>query len=107
MLLLGWTTVASKDDATRLARGLVEARLVACVQVDGPITSHYIWENRAETAPEFRLTIKFIPARAQAVETWLFAHHPYAAPEWIVVRAEHVAEKYLSWARSNCTDAPL
>jgi len=107
MLLVGWTTVASQDDAARLAHGLVEARLAACVQVDGPIVSHYIWEKRTETAQEFRLTIKFLPARAAAVETWVLAHHPYATPEWIVVRAEHVAEKYLSWARSNCTDAPL
>ena len=107
MLLIGWTTVASRDDATRLARGLVDARLVACVQIDGSLTSHYIWENRAETAEEFRLTIKFTPAHAAAVEIWLLAHHPYATPEWIVVRAEHVAEKYLSWAQANCSDAPL
>ena len=107
MLLIGWTTVGKCEDAGRLARGLVEARLVACVQIDGPITSHYIWENRAETAEEFRLMIKFIPARAVAVETWLRAQHPYDTPEWVVVRAEHVAEKYLSWARSNCSDAPL
>jgi periplasmic divalent cation tolerance protein len=107
MLLVGWTTVATHDDANRLARGLVEARLAACVQVDGPIFSHYIWENRSETTEEFRLAVKFIPARAGAVEAWLFANHPYETPEWIVVRAEYVAEKYLSWARANSTSAPL
>ena len=107
MLLIGWTTVASRDDASRLAGGLVETRLAACVQIDGPITSHYIWGNRAEAAQEYRLTVKFIPARAAAVEAWVLAHHPYDTPEWIVVRAERVAEKYLSWARSNCSDAPL
>jgi periplasmic divalent cation tolerance protein len=107
MLLIGWTTVEKCEDADRLAHGLVEARLVACVQIEGPITSHYIWENRAETAEEFRLMIKFLPARSAAVETWLRAQHPFATPEWVVVRAEYVAEKYLSWARSNCSDAPL
>jgi len=107
MLLVGFTTVGNREDANRLTRGLVEARLVACGQIDGPITSHYIWENRAETTEEFRLVLKFLPARAAAVETWLMAHHPYAKPEWVVVRAEYVAEKYLSWARANCSDAPL
>ena len=107
MLLVGWTTVGNREDAGRLARGLVEARLAACVQIDGPLTSHYIWGVRAETAEEYRMTIKFIPTLADALETWLFAHHPYDTPEWIVVRAEHVAEKYLSWARTNCTSAPL
>ena len=107
MLLVGWTTVGKREDADRLARGLVETRLAACVQIEGPVSSHYIWQGKAENAEEYRLTVKFIPARAAAVETWLSAHHPYDTPEWIVVRAEHVAEKYLSWARANCTSAPL
>jgi len=107
MLLIGFTTVSSREDASRLARGLVEARLVACAQIEGPIISHYIWENRPETSEEFRLVLKFVPARAIAVETWVLTHHPYGTPEWVVVRAEYVAEKYLSWARANCSDAPL
>ncbi len=107
MLLIGWTTVGNRDDATRLARELVEAKLAACVQIEGPVTSYYIWENRTEAAEEYRLTIKFLPSRTAALETWLLTHHPYETPEWIVVRAEQVAEKYLSWARANCSDAPL
>jgi len=107
MLLIGWTTVAQHADATRLACALVESRLAACVQIDGPLTSHYLWQNRAETTEEYRLTIKFLPEHATAIETWLKAHHPYDTPEWIVVRAEYVAEKYLSWARANSNSAPL
>jgi len=107
MLLVGWTTVGNHEDAERLAQGLVESRLAVCVQIDGPITSQYVWQGRVEKAEEFRLMIKFIPARAAAVETWILHHHPYETPEWLIVQAEYVAEKYLSWARSNCTSAPL
>lgn len=107
MLLVGWTTVGNRQDADRLAQGLVTARLAVCVQIDGPITSHYIWQGQPETAEEYRLNMKFLPARANAVKTWLEQHHPYDTPEWLVVRAEDVAEKYLSWARTNCTSAPL
>jgi periplasmic divalent cation tolerance protein len=107
MLLVGWTTVGNREDADRLSRGLVESRLAACVQIDGPVASHYIWQGQVETSEEFRLTVKFIPARATAVETWILQHHSYDTPEWVVVQAEYVAEKYLSWARSNCTSAPL
>lgn len=35
------TTVASRDDALKLARALVKRRLAACVQIAGPITSTY------------------------------------------------------------------
>ncbi|MFT3782073.1 MAG: divalent-cation tolerance protein CutA [Nibricoccus sp.] len=107
MLLVGWTTVGNREDANRLARDLVEKGLAACVQIEGPITSHYVWQGKVEAAEEFRLMVKLIPARAHAVKSWIEQHHPYETPEWIVVRAEEVAEKYLSWARSNCTSAPL
>jgi periplasmic divalent cation tolerance protein len=107
MLLVGWTTIATRKDADRLGQGLVASRLAACVQIDGPIASHYIWQGQPETAEEYRLTVKFIPARAEAVKMWILKEHPYDTPEWLVVRAEDVAEKYLSWARANCTSAPL
>jgi len=107
MLMIGWTTVSTKEDAERLAQGLVEQSLAACVQIEGPIRSVYRWEGKVEVSEEFRLLVKFIPARGRALESWLLAHHPYETPEWLVVRAEQVAEKYLSWARANSTSAPL
>lgn len=107
MLLIGWTTVSSREDADKLAKGLVERHLAACVQIDGPVSSVYWWEGRTEQAQEHRLTVKFIPARARELEQWLLQHHPYDTPQWIVVAAEHVGEKYLSWARANSTSAPL
>lgn len=107
MLMLGWTTVEKKADAERLADGLVAARLAACVQIDGPIRSTYVWQGKLEHSEEYRLLIKFIPARGRALEEWLLRQHPYETPEWVVVRAEQVAEKYLSWARANSTSAPL
>jgi periplasmic divalent cation tolerance protein len=106
-LLVGWTALSTRPEAEALARGLVGARLAACVQIDGPIVSVYEWQGRIEQAEEFRLCVKFVPARADGIEAWLREPHPYDTPEWVVVRAEHVAEKYLSWARTNSTSAPL
>lgn len=107
MLMLAWTTVGKKEDAERLAHGMVERCLAACVQIEGPVRSVYSWEGKVESAEEYRLLVKFIPARGRTLEAWVLANHPYTTPEWLVVRAEHVAEKYLSWARANSTSAPL
>ena len=106
-MFIAWTTVASEEEANRLAARAVTAGLAACVQVEGPIGSHYLWQGRQECSREYRLMFKCLPERLGALETLVLASHPYDTPEWIVVRAEHVAEKYLSWARSNSTSAPL
>ena len=106
-MYLAWTTVGDRADADRLAGAAVAAGLAACVQIEGPVTSVYRWAGRIETAAEFRLTFKVIPARLAALEAQVLAAHPYTTPEWIVVRAELVAEKYLSWAQANSSPLPL
>ena len=37
----------------------------------------------------------------------LLAAHPYETPEWLVVGAEHVGEKYLSWVEAKSHIPPL
>lgn len=106
-LLIGWTTVATRDDAETLAAEVVARGFAACVQIDGPIVSHYRWRGKAERAEEFRLMFKFLPEHAVALENHLRDHHPYDTPEWIVVHADRVGEKYLSWARANPSTPPL
>jgi periplasmic divalent cation tolerance protein len=106
-MLLAWTTVASATDADRLAADAVARRLAICVQTDGPITSHYRWKGRQERATEWRLCFKFLPEQQTAIETWLHSAHPYTVPEWVVVRAEHIGEKYLSWAHAAANRLPL
>lgn len=106
-MLIAWTSVDSASLAESLAAGLIEARLAACVQIDGPIASHFRWEGRPQRAVEYRLTIKFLPERQLELEAWITIRHPYGNPEWVVVEAEHVAEKYLSWARANSTSVHL
>lgn len=106
-MLIAWTTVSDQATANELASSAVAAHLAACVQVEGPITSHYTWEGAQEKSSEYRLAFKLLEAQLPALETWLHARHPYQTPEWIVVRAEHVSEKYLSWARANPNNLTL
>jgi len=97
-MFIAWTTVADRETADRLACEAITRSLAACVQVEGPITSHYRWQGAREKSEEFRLMFKVLPERLPALEAWLHGCHPYETPEWVVVRAEHVGEKYLSWA---------
>jgi periplasmic divalent cation tolerance protein len=106
-MLIAWTTVANLADAERLARGVVEAQLAVCVQIEGPLQSVYSWAGKIEQAVEFRLTLKLLPERVDALREWILAQHPYETPEWLVVRATEVGEKYLSWAQASPTNPPL
>lgn len=106
-MLIAWTTVADAAAAHHLAASAIEQSLAVCVQIDGPITSHYRWQGRAEVSSEFRLCFKFMPDQQAALRAWLLTAHPYETPEWIVVEAREVGEKYLSWALANSNHLPF
>ena len=106
-MFLGWTTVARREDADRLAAAAIARGLAICVQVEGPIASHYRWGGKDMREEEFRLCFKFLGPQTAELERWLQESHPYETPEWVVVMAHHVGEKYLSWARSNPTHSTL
>ena len=101
MMKVAWTTVATAAEAEELARAVVTAGLAVCVQVEGPLRSHYVWQGEVAAAEEHRLTLKCRDEHLPALEEAVLARHPYSVPEWIVVDACRVGEKYLSWAQSG------
>ncbi|MGF1450162.1 MAG: divalent-cation tolerance protein CutA [Opitutales bacterium] len=103
-LWIGWTTLDTKDSAEALARGLVKARLAACVQIDGPIQSVYRWQGAVEQGAEWRLWVKFPGSKASALEQWLAEQHPYETPQWVALPAESVGAAYHAWARESTGD---
>ncbi len=106
-MLIAWTTVANRADAELLAADVVPRQLAVCVQIDGPIISHYRWQGRTERNEEHRLCFKCLPGNLPALEKHVLSVHPYDTPEWLVVAAERVGEKYLSWAQANSSTPPL
>lgn len=106
-MLIAWTTVGNRPDADRIATQAIARNLAVCVQVEGPVTSHYRWQGRDQKDEEFRLCFKVMDSHVAALEKFVVGIHPYDTPEWLVVRAEHVGEKYLSWARANSSTPPL
>ena len=91
-LVLVVTTVASHADANHLARQLIESRMAACVQIEGPMTSHYQWDGVIQSSTEFRLTIKTGNACWQDLKQHLTALHPYEQPEILMLPVTDTTE---------------
>lgn len=101
IMYIGWTTIATLEEAEKLASEAVNERLAACAQIDGPIRSYYLWQENLERDEEYRITFKFLAKNAGRFEIWLKENHPYELPQWITVEAEHVMAEYLQWAKGN------
>ena len=97
------TTFGDRAAAEACAARLVNDRLAACAQVDGPITSTYRWRGAVETAAEWRCICKTTPARAGDCRAALVAGHSYELPEIVESRVE-AAPAYAAWVRESVGD---
>jgi periplasmic divalent cation tolerance protein len=91
------TTVPSPELAELIARALVEERLAACVQVQGPVSSTYRWEGEVQQATEWYCHAKTTPARLDQVIERIRRLHPYATPEIIALPLAGGLPEYLGW----------
>lgn len=98
------TTFGDRAAAEACADRLVQERLAACVQVDGPVASTYAWRGAVETATEWRCTCKTTPERADACRAAIVACHSYELPE-IVIMSVVAAPAYAAWVRESVCGA--
>lgn len=91
------TAPADGDVALTLARGLVEQKLAACVNLIPEARSIYRWKGKLEDERETQLVIKTQHSRYAEVEAWLRAHHPYDEPEILALPVVAGSPSYLGW----------
>ncbi len=91
------TTTAERSEANAIAAAVLQQRLAACVQINGPIHSQYWWNSRIEMSHEFVLTIKTRRDLFPRLEAAILAIHPYEQPEILALAAVEVTPGYLKW----------
>ena len=102
-LLVVLCTAPDQPTAEKVAQGLVEGRLAACVNAIPGVKSFYRWQGKIEADEEVQLLIKTPRHRFDEVAAWLEANHPYDVPEIVALDAREVSEAYLSWALEACS----
>jgi len=98
------TSVDDEDAAGKLAHGLVNARLAACVQISAKGTSVYRWQGTVQNDGEYYLSIKTCAETEAKVIGWLETHHPYDTPEIICLQGT-AAQTYGDWLQQQVAPA--
>jgi periplasmic divalent cation tolerance protein len=98
-LCLGYVTCTDPAQAERIGRGLLEARLAACVNLIPGMRSLYWWEGRIDESHETVLIVKTTRAQQEAVIRSVAAAHSYQVPCVVFLPIEHGHAPYLDWLR--------
>ncbi len=91
------TTAGTKEEAQKIARGLVERQLAACVNMVPQVESVYRWEGEIEQALEWLLIIKTTAAAFVRVRETIKELHTYELPECVCLAVDDGSAEYLEW----------
>jgi len=85
------------EAAETIAEGLLERRLVACVNALPGAFSRYWWKGRLESGEETLLLLKTRAEHVPGIVAALGELHPYDVPELLSLPVEAGGPAYLDW----------
>ena len=95
------TTVSTREAAASLGKRIVNARLAACAQAEGPVESTYRWQGNVETATEWRLCLKTRDDLFDPIVEMIQEAHEYEVPEIVAVELVGISKSYADWLVSQ------
>jgi periplasmic divalent cation tolerance protein len=98
-------TCPSKDVAQKIADASVEQRLAACANIEGPVSSTYLWKGVVEQAFEHVLWLKSVKSCWPALEKLVIELHPYDVPAMVALPCTQMLGPFAAWLEDN-TEAP-
>lgn len=98
---MAFVTVPNKDVGKKLASGLVDKQLAACVNMIPGLTSIYKWEGKIEEDSELLLMIKTKTELVDEISEYVRKNHPYDVAEVISSKIDNGNPPYLEWIRKT------
>ncbi|MBM3569238.1 MAG: divalent-cation tolerance protein CutA [Alphaproteobacteria bacterium] len=98
---MGYVTCASRDEALRIGRALVEERLAACVNIVDGMTALYRWQGKIEQGSEAILILKTRAAQVSALTARIKALHSYSVPCVVTWPLTQGNPDFLAWVETE------
>lgn len=95
--VLVFVTTRTVNEARKLGKLLVGAKLAACCTVISDVQSIYRWKNRVTSGREVMMLIKSTSHRYRQLEKRIKADHSYETPEIIGIAIRRGSREYLEW----------
>jgi len=95
------THVPEENDAKRIAKALVDAKLAACVNIGAPGLSIYAWQDKVEQQTEIPIQIKTHQDCYTKIEALILELHPYELPDIVTLHVDGGYKPYLQWVNQQ------
>jgi periplasmic divalent cation tolerance protein len=103
--VIAYITTQNRDEALRIGKALLQARLAACINVLDGMQSIYWWQGALEEAQECVLLAKSSSSRQAGIIAKVRELHGYSVPCVVFWPLQGGNPDYLDWIERECGDA--
>ncbi len=96
-----FVTAKDKKEATKIANGLLKAKLIACANIIPGVQSLFWWQGKIDRGSEVLLILKTKKSLFKKVEAQVKVLHSYTTPEIIALPIAAGSEAYLKWVDAS------
>jgi periplasmic divalent cation tolerance protein len=90
-------TASSKNEAEKIAKTLLEERLIACANIISPVQSLFWWQGKVNEAQEHIILMKTRKDLFSKLSERVKALHSYQIPEIIAIPIVEGFKPYMEW----------
>ncbi len=105
MVCMVYMTAADEDEAARIGRALVEARLAACVNIIPGMRSFYRWQGEVRDDREVVMIAKSRRTLVDALVARVKELHGYECPCVVALPIEGGNRDFLDWIAAETEGA--
>jgi periplasmic divalent cation tolerance protein len=95
--ILVLTATGSRDEAQTIADAAVDKQVAAAVQVLGPVTSTYRWNDKKERSEEWLCLLKTSQDLYEELESLIRGMHSYEVPGIVALPIVAGSTEYFAW----------
>ncbi len=101
MIFIIYSTTKNVDEAKKIARILVEKRLIACANIIPKIESIYRWDGKLEEGSEAVLIAKTRKENVENTIRKIKELHSYHLPDIVSLPVSDGLQEYLNWVEDE------
>ena len=90
-------TTKDRQQAQKIARGLLQAKLIACANIVNGIESLFWWQGKVDRSQEALLVLKTKKSLFPKLSAKVKVLHSYETPEVIALPIAAGSREYLKW----------
>jgi len=99
-------TAKDKKEAEKIARGLLESKLIACANIVEGIQSLFWWRGKIDSSKEVLLILKTKKSFFKKISIKVKSLHSYQTPEIIALPIINGSKDYLAWISMSIGPIP-